>query len=243
MHALRHYPRTRSGAVAPGAVELLRFPKFEERTTNAFRWALVEMARKLDLDPSYIAAVMSVESNFDSKLSNQLCIKATGDPNKCATGLIQFMPNTAKAMGTSTTELRAMSPIAQLEYVRRFYAPYKGRLKTPGDFYIATFCPALIGKAPETVVFERGVEKPALCAPNVSSDRGYQLNAGLDLDKDGKITVRDVTTKITRAVNAARGRSRIVVTPESPATKKRGGMALAAIGLGALGLVALGARS
>lgn len=159
------------------------------KTTAAFREALVSMANRLGLNPSFIAAVMSRESGFNPKAVN---------PFTKATGLIQFMPNTARILGTTVEALVKMSDIAQLFFVQKYFQPFAQRLVTPGDYYMAVFMPAHIGKPQDFVLFRKG-------------EKGYEQNAGLDLDKDGTIKVGDVTRAIEQTVEKARGQSPIVV--------------------------------
>lgn len=156
------------------------------RSTSAgFRSALAEMALSLGLNPSYIAAVMAIETGrtFSPSIQN---------PYTKATGLIQFMPETAKAFGTSIGELARMSAVQQLEYVKRFFRPYVSRIRTdvPGDYYLAVFWPAYIGRSPDTVIASRG-------------DTVYAQNSGLDRNGDGLITVGDVTGTVDGVVARA----------------------------------------
>lgn len=46
-------------------------------------------------------------------------------PGSGAIGLIQFMPSTAKGLGTSTSALKQMTAVDQLAYVEKYFAPYK----------------------------------------------------------------------------------------------------------------------
>ncbi len=155
------------------------------QTSSAFQSALAEMALSIGLDPSYIAAVMKVETGgtFSPSIQN---------PFTSATGLIQFMPATARAMGTSVDELKRMSAVGQLEYVKRFFRPYLPRIRphVPGDYYLAVFMPAYIGRDPDTILFSSG-------------ETGYAQNAGLDRNGDGFITVGDVTGTVDGVVAAA----------------------------------------
>jgi hypothetical protein len=52
------------------------------------------------------------------------------NPMSGATGLIQFMSDTAQGLGTSTDELATMSPEDQLTYVEKYFRPYAGHLST-----------------------------------------------------------------------------------------------------------------
>lgn len=45
-----------------------------------------------------------------------------------------------------------MSATQQLEYVEKYYTPFRGKLNSPADLYLATFYPYAIGKSPDFVV-------------------------------------------------------------------------------------------
>src|SRR3990167_4440127 len=100
-----------------------------------------------------------------------------------AVGLIQFLPQTAEAMGTTTANLAAMQPEQQLDYVEKYFTPYVGKLGNLQDAYMAVLYPKAIGKPPATVLFRHGTEE-------------YRQNAGLDTQQKGYITVADTTGKI-----------------------------------------------
>lgn len=168
---------------------MLAIPGLLTKTTPEFRTSLVQMASKLGLDPSFIAAVMSRESGFNPQAVN---------PFTKATGLIQFMPNTAKILGTTVEALFGMTAIGQLFFVEKYFKPFAAKLKTPGDYYMAVFMPAHIGKPRDFVLFRKG-------------EKGYEQNAGLDLDKDGVITVGDVTRAIETTVERARSQPEVHV--------------------------------
>ncbi len=166
-----------------------------ESAEPGFVLALAQVADRLGLDPNYLGAVMSLESGF-----NPAAVNAHGG----ATGLIQFMPATAVLVGTTTPALRAMTAIQQLPYVEAFYEK-AGRAihpETPGDYYMATFLPAYVGKPADFVIAERGMPV-------------YEQNPGLDADKDGTLTVGDVWAVIDRRVADARSRAMFVVDTDA----------------------------
>lgn len=99
-----------------------------------------------------------------------------------ATGLIQFMPSTAKALGTTTAALAKMTAEDQLNYVWKYFAPFKGRLNNLGDVYMAILWPKAVGKPDSYIVFNGGV--------------AYRQNAGLDTNKDGSVTRGECLGKI-----------------------------------------------
>ena len=183
---------------------LLQFDNFE-KTSDTFRRELVRMGGRLRLDPNGISGVISLESGYDPSNWNNQCEqeiasgkKAGPVEAKCAVGLIQFMPDTARNLGTTSLELSKMSAVEQLAYVEKFFRPYAGRLDTPSDFYMAVFNPANIGKSSSFILYRRGSE-------------GYRQNQGFDKNGQGVITVGDVTRSIEAAFARALKRPTVEV--------------------------------
>ena len=143
------------------------------RVSADFRERVEQIAAGLGIDPSWLMACMAFESgeSFSPSVRN-----AAGSG---AVGLIQFMPQTAAALGTSTAELAAMTAEAQLEYVADFFRPHTGRLHNLGDVYGAILWPAMIGKPDDFVIFDQN-------DPN--HPKLYLENKGLDFNHDGKVT-------------------------------------------------------
>ena len=98
-------------------------------------------------------------------------------------GLIQFMPSTAKGLGTSTAELAKMTAEEQLDYVYKYFLPYKGRLKNLGDIYMAILYPRAVGKDDNYILFKDGTV-------------AYRQNIGLDINRDVVITRGECLTKV-----------------------------------------------
>ena len=60
-----------------------------------------------------------------------------------ATGLIQFMPDTAKGLGTSTTEaLSQMTRSEQLKYVDKYFEGTLNKGASLSDVYMSVLLPA-----------------------------------------------------------------------------------------------------
>ena len=154
------------------------------RTSRAFREELVKVGERLAVDPNFIAAVISNESGFNPQTVN---------PTGGATGLIQFMPATAKAMGTTTAALRAMSDVQQLAYVERFYRPHAGKIGSPGQCYMATFLPAFMHKPSSFVLGRKG--DPTVLYGSTTLGKLYEQNAGFDATGKGYFDVGDVTAR------------------------------------------------
>ena len=133
----------------------------------------------------WLMACMSFETGGTFK-ANEKNLAGSG-----ATGLIQFMPSTAKWLGTSTQKLSKMSNIEQLVYVEKYFKTYHRKIKTFGDMYMAILLPKFIGKPYNAVLFSDGIR--------------YRLNSGLDINKDGKVTKKEALQKVL--AHLRRGRS------------------------------------
>lgn len=142
-----------------------------------FKAKALEIAQKLKMDPDYLMAVMAFETGGKFK-ANTKNMAGSG-----ATGLIQFMPATARGLGTSVAELAAMTEIEQLDYVYKYLKPFTGKMNTLEDAYMAVLYPAACGKGPNHVLFRKGTIT-------------YSQNAGLDVNKNGFITVAEAAAKV-----------------------------------------------
>jgi hypothetical protein len=149
--------------------------------TQTFLHKVEAIERRLGMPEGSLLAVMRFETGgtFDPAEKNRA--------GSGATGLIQFMPKTAKGLGTTTTDLAQMTPEDQLDYVEKYLTPYKGRMKTLKDAYLAVLYPAAIGKSAVTPLFRQDLQPKA-----------YAQNAGLDRDKKGVVTVGDALAAVTR---------------------------------------------
>lgn len=151
-----------------------------KKVSTAFVNRVVEICAELGIeDPSDLMSCMAWESGetFSASIKN--------GAGSGAVGLIQFMPNTAKGLGTSTEALARLSAEQQLEYVRRYFLPYKGRLRNLGDLYMAILWPAGVGKTDDFVLWEQST-KPTT----------YRQNIGLDINRDGVITRGECLVKV-----------------------------------------------
>jgi hypothetical protein len=147
-----------------------------------FNTKLEKIASELGVASADLIAIMKQESGVNPKAVNSM---------SGATGLIQFMPATARNLGTTTDELAKMSAVQQLDYVYKYFKSVgvKSGMKL-GDLYMAVFMPAHVGKPDDTVLGQNG-------APGFSG-KVYAQNKGLDKNKDGLITIADVKTSVQR---------------------------------------------
>ncbi len=156
---------------------MLYLDKYKGTDRDQFEQRVREVAVKLEVNPDWLMCVFYLESSVNPAAVN----KTTG-----ATGLIQFMPATAKNLGTTTTALAAMSGTEQLQYVYAYLKPYAGRLASVVDCYFAVFFPAAIGKADNWVLQTKSLSASIIA----------KQNSGYDLDRNGELTVGEVRSAI-----------------------------------------------
>lgn len=148
----------------------------EEGLVKIRDW-LVNKHGKPEIHVGYLLTCMALETKrtFDPAITNSIG----------ATGLIQFMPSTAKELGTTTDALRQMSFVEQLDYVFKFFEIYGWIKKCDRleDYYLTIFYPSYVGKPLTEVIARKGSSV-------------YEKNPLFDKTKRGYFTVGDVGAAI-----------------------------------------------
>lgn len=146
-----------------------------------FNKKLDSVCTTLEIKPAWLLQVMYMESRLRPNAENTVFpfYRKKTIFDGYATGLIQFIPQTARDLGTTTEALKSMSRIQQLDYVLKYFMPYKGKLKSFFDVYLVVFFPAAVGK-PDDYVFE---------AKNISRSLVARQNPAIDRNKNGEITM------------------------------------------------------
>ncbi len=132
------------------------------------------IAKEINCDYQDLLAVMNSESGFRTDKPN---------PYSGAIGLIQFMPSTAKELGTSISQLAKMTPMQQLDYVKKYYLYWrkanrydKSYKLNAKELYALTFYPAAVKPGKDLIVTR--AQNPAV----------WTQNPTLDVNKNNKIT-------------------------------------------------------
>ena len=199
------------GGTTDGYVPASSIPD-KVKSDTGFQKAVTGSAKRLGVSEDYLYAVMNFETggSFDPAQRN---MAGSG-----ATGLIQFMPATARGMGTSTDALSKMNRVQQMKYVEQY-------LKDAGvksgaslsDLYMSVLFPAAVGKGEDFVLFGKG-------AMSGFTGRAYDQNKGLDKDSSGSITKAEASQKVLSKLPASAmssgvsGGSTEGMTPPQPAT-------------------------
>ena len=165
-----------------GAFTLVNVPG-SDRVSDAFKEKVVKIASDLGTNPNFLMAVMSFETGetFSPSVRN---------PVSGAVGLIQFMKPTAQGLGTTQEALAQMSAEDQLDFVAKHFRPFRGKLKSIEDAYMAVLLPAAVGKGAAHVLFRKPSTR-------------YTQNSGLDINRDGAVTVGEAADKVRAKLGAA----------------------------------------
>ncbi|WP_134764940.1 peptidoglycan-binding domain-containing protein [Nocardioides sp. 1609] len=138
------------------------------------------ISQRIGAQPEHLMAAMSFETGGEFASD-------TRNPRSSATGLIQFMSDTARGLGTTTADLAQMSPIDQLDYVERYFEPHRGRL---GD--LESVYTSILAGSPHSgdeALFTQG-------------DRSYGPNRELDANRNGVITAAEATAHVRARMGA-----------------------------------------
>lgn len=175
-------PVEATGVIAPDTPS--RPIAWGAKVSDAFRRRIWWTCQQIAIDPDWLMSCIAFETGetFSPSVKN-----AAGSS---ATGLIQFMPATALALGTSVEALAALSAEDQIVWVYRYFRPYAGRLHSLADTYMAILLPSAIGKPDDAPLFSGGV--------------AYRQNSGLDTNRDGKVTKIEAAAKVLQKL--AKGR-------------------------------------
>lgn len=166
------------------------------KVSPEFREKVFEISPLVQIEPDHIMSVIAFESgeSFSPSVRN--------GAGSGATGLIQFMPATARGLGTTVEALAAMTAVEQLEWVRTYFKPYTGRLMTLSDVYMAVLWPKGIGKPENYVLWNRATHPTT-----------YKQNRGLDANGDGAITKAEAAAKVAEKLHKGRSAKYLWVEP------------------------------
>ncbi len=157
-----------------------RWSRINPSLSLEFYDKVIQIANRLNFSADDLMALMNSESGLDHTKENSIG----------ATGLIQFMPQTAVSLGTTTEELKSMSAVDQLDYVESYIANAKraaGYQSSdrigPGTLYALVWLPAYANRE--------------ILAERQNDPREYYAqNSGLDVNGDGVISKADLAQRI-----------------------------------------------
>lgn len=133
-------------------------------------------------NPSLVAElawIIEIESKWEPWARN---------PDTQATGLIQFMPDTAKTLGTTVDALKGMTLSEQAPYILDYFKRIMGqagKATIPGDLYMMTFYPKYLNNDDDDIIADKNGPYPKV----------WEQNPGLRCTPEGPITVGCVRSK------------------------------------------------
>ena len=152
-----------------------------------FLEAVKEVSEKRGINQSEFLGLMASESSLDPKAVN----KDTG-----ATGLIQFLPEVAESLGTTTDKILEMSRAEQVKLIDKYFDmnklpdnPTAGQLKTN------VLMPAYTDKDDD---FELMTKFKKFTDGEAGNPNTFSQNKGLDYNEDGFVTVGEAGESIMK---------------------------------------------
>lgn len=173
-----------------GGLVLSGVAKSRVGNDSAFLKRVDEVSKKIGANPADLLGLMASESGLNPQSVNS---------KSGATGLIQFTPGTASSLGTSTSALKGMNRVQQMDYVEKYLLKYAPKNPTPGHLYTSVFLPAFAKKSADYVVAKKGGFSDSWGHHPAS---WYSGNAGLDLNNDGSITIAELGERIKQKQKA-----------------------------------------
>jgi hypothetical protein len=153
----------------------MTFEEHIKENRKEFTEKVNNISNELGIEANWLMFVMWFESKLDPQAVN---------PISGATGLIQFMPSTARSLGTTADVLKQMNNVQQLDYVLAYLRPYRGRMKSWVDVYLAVFYPKAMGN-PDFVI-----------TPDIVA----RQNKIFDINKDLDISVKEIETVLRKSI-------------------------------------------
>ena len=171
-------------------VELTGASKELIGSDKTFLTAIRQLAAKRGINEAQLLGLIASESSFDPTAVN----KDTG-----ATGLIQFMPEVAEALGTSQEEILKMSRAEQVALMDQYFEmnnlpnnPTAGQLKTN------VLMPSYTNQDDS---FELMTRHNQFTDGEAGNPNTFKVNQGLDYNKDGFVTVGEAGQSITNKMD------------------------------------------
>lgn len=152
-----------------------------------FAAKIIEIAAFLQINPNWLMQVMKSESGINPKMPN----RSQKDNHLIAAGLIQW----TKASGVpgAPESILTKDIFQQLDLVKSYFTPFRGKMKSYFDVYLVTFFPAAVGK-PDSYIFQTAKYSAALIAAQ---------NHAINRNKDNQITMAEFKQYVISTVPTA----------------------------------------
>lgn len=185
---------------------LLYLEKIPVATRAAFEAKVIAISNFLGTEPNYLMQIFYAESKVNPQAQN------IQGGRLIAAGLLQWTK--ASGMVGAPAAALKLTALQQLDEVKKYFTPYRGRLNSYYDVYLATFFPAAVNK-PDTYVLQ---------TKNLSAALIAKQNPAVNIIKDNKITVAEFKEYVYKSVPTL-AKKIIFAIKENPGTSSLVGVA------------------
>lgn len=165
---------------------------------DSFEKAFLKVCEEIKCEPFDLLGVMMSESGLRADAWNDNPKDRPQDKRWNAVGLIQFMPAILPGCGWhgGYQAFRHLDATQQLPYVKNYFAGRVDKYVSAGQLYQACFLPATLknGSDPST----------RICVKGGQLGWAYDANALFDANRNGDITVGELTAAIERNARGPR---------------------------------------
>jgi len=155
-------------------MSLLYIDKLPESVRPAFTKKLQGIATFLGVHPDWLMQVMWAESRLRPTAAN----RQGADKHLVAVGLLQFTTASGIIKAgkvSSLNDILGMSALEQLDLVKWYFTPYRGKLKSYYDVYAVTIFPAMVGKSDDWVLQTKSLSAATIAKQNPTIAAGKKM--------------------------------------------------------------------
>lgn len=190
-----------------------------EKFTCEERKKLLEICTELWGEDKKIKMANNLMAVFAWESGGTFKTNAPNMGNSGGTGLIQFMPKTAKSLlGKDITieyvkdywdkdktlkrvkEFANMTVVEQLDYVKKYFKPQANKDLEFVDFYLQVLFPASSGKKDHVVFSKDGEGLDVNDRHFKLRVKAYAQNSGMDADKNGKLMKNEIALAVQKYI-------------------------------------------
>lgn len=162
---------------------MLVYEKYVKENKEEFLTKVIKISAQLGISPQWLMGAMFIESSLNHRAVNEKTL---------AYGLIQIMPDTLKDKrfgGITYLQLTRLNNVQQLDYVYKYFLPYKKNITKFEDLYLITLYPNAINDKTGKHQHAHTLEKPDdwVFPENVSKQ-----NPDITREANGQLTIRSV---------------------------------------------------
>ncbi len=128
-------------------MSLVYIEKIPPLIRSAFEKKVIEVANYLEINPNWLMILMNFETAGQMNPTATNIIGCVGFIQFCSDGLYNG-EKSKKILGKwySLQTIKNSGYVGQMNYVRDFFEPYKDKIETIYDLYVALFYPYALGK-------------------------------------------------------------------------------------------------